>query len=278
MQGRQSRLLRICSRILLLLSVLPFLSSAYHPGSLGPYLLAGALQSALIAAAAWALGRGSGDEASASPGGLDGGARLFIAAWALVSLALSMQAPPQGRAWLATVPDQQVRYGALTLGGVTALLGTAALAQALRATGQGRWALLALAAAGTSLLLYAALFGTYPATVTARFQEAEALGADPGWWYRYRYWHALLGIVHRVLLTAGTLLFLVPLRRLQVLSRLAALAVSAAALLVGIIGLLIHLPPAVSFVPLHCLGIAVLGRDRVGAASSDPRSPASSSS
>ena len=161
---------RRISQLLLWLVVLPFLSATYQPGRLRLYWLAGALQCAIIGTAAFILikeRKHSGVNTEQQRGSWVP-ASLLLANWAVTSLALNMNDPPRGQAWLNTTADQQLRYYALVAGGAIALGGLALLAARLYEAGEKTFSVLAFTAGALSDVLFTLMFLVYPHLATAR--------------------------------------------------------------------------------------------------------------
>ncbi len=247
--------MRIVSLIFLLLIPLPFLTSVYRPGNLPGYIIAGAVQGALIAAAAWTLAKKRSDRAPAG---------FLIANWIVTSLALNMDAPPRGAAWLATIPDQEFRYYALVAGGLIALAGLALLAARLRDAGERTCPVLAVTAAAVSQVLFTLSFLALPHATTARFTYAARSGADPEWWAIVAAILASFGIVQRNLIYLAMILYAVSLRRAAFLGARSTACLASLTALLAVANMLVHIPPAVPLVLPYLAGVLLTVEQATG--------------
>lgn len=257
-------LIRRMSILFLWIIPLPFLSVAYRPGELRRYMLAGAVQAALIGVAAWTITRrrdhSNADEDDRRRPETIVAAVLLVLGWAIASLALNMEAPPIGQAWLATQTDQHVRYGALVAGFVVAPAGLTVLAACLFAGRERTASIIGGTVATMSAVLFTVLFAPYPHILTARFTAEAASGAPPAWWALFRLVFSSIEIVQRLLMYAATVLFAIGLRRGRLLGGTAVASLVGLTLLVAGANVVIHIPPAVPLMLPYWMGIALMQR------------------
>lgn len=250
---------RFACLVFLWLVPLPFLVPVYHAAGLKLYLLAGAVYGLLVGAAAWFAGAGAQPINEPLRKKLFGAARRLVAAWSVALLALNMDAPPQGKDWLASLADQGFRYGFLVTGGLLALWGLAILVSSLRALGQRRLPALGFAVAAVSIALFTLIFTALPLCLTARFEQ-EQLGATPGWWSSFAAAESTLVLTQKLLLLFATALLVVASRRAGLLGRAGFVVLLALTALLTVASLLIHLPPAVPLLLPYLLGLLLLKR------------------
>jgi len=256
---RERTLIRRISQLLLWLIPLPFLTSAYASGKLQRYIVAGVLQGGLIAAAAWVLAnqRRNRSIVTGRPESLVA-ASLLVANWAVTSLALNMEAPPRGAAWLASLFDQQLRYYALVAGGLIALAGLALLAARLHDAGERALPILAFTAAVVSQLLFTILFLVLPHATTARFNHEVQYGAAAGWWATFGAAFSSMQVVQRVLMYLAMILYAVSSRRAALMGRRAMACLVSLTALMALANLAVHIPPAVPLVLPYLAGVLLL--------------------
>lgn len=243
-------MIRRISLLFLLLIPMPVLTFAYEPGKLERYITIALFQGLLIAGAAWLLvkRKGEGDRTTLAA------ACLLVANWIVTSMALNMNTPPTGQAWLSTLPDQQFRYHALAAGGLIALGGLALLAARLYDAGERTLPVLAVTAAMVSHLLFTVLMISLPHAATARYQHAEATQ----WWTTVGAVFSSLGVVQRYLLYCAVILFAVSLRRAGWLGRMATASLVSLTALAAVANSAVHFPPAVPFILPYLAGVLLL--------------------
>jgi hypothetical protein len=238
---------------------LPFLTSVYQPGKLQRYIIAGVLQGGLISAAAWMVAN-----RRTNPGIATGrressvAASLLVANWCVTSLALNMDNPPRGAAWLASLLDQQLRYYALVAGGLIALAGLAVLAARLRDAGERTLPVLACTAAVVSQLLFTLLFLALPHATTARFQHEAQSGDAAEWWTAFAAAFSSVEIVQRLLIYLAMILYAVSFQRAELLGRRAVACLVVVTVLTAVANLVVHIPPAVPLVLPYLAGVWLL--------------------
>lgn len=258
-------MLRRIILLFLLIVPLPFLSSMYQPGHLQGFIIAGVIQGGLIGVAAWVLVNQRRDGVAVT-GRRESlvAAGLLIANWAVTSMALNMNAPPRGEAWLKTTLDQQFRYYALVVGGLVALGGLSALAARLRDAGEGMLSALGLTSAVVSQLLFTLLFLSLPYATTPRFNSEVHPGDVAQWWPAFAAVFHSMEIVQRVLLYFAMILFAASSWRTEILAPLPAISLISLTLLAGLANLAVHIPPAVPFVLPYLTGVFLLGQMGAG--------------
>jgi hypothetical protein len=272
---QKTSLIKRFSQIFLWLVPLPFLTSVYRPGGLKMYLLVGALYWLLIGTAVWILGGNAIKNKQARQQELFVAGALLVASWAVLLLALNMDTPPRGEAWLATRVDQQLRYLALVVGGLLAFGGLSVLAESLRDTGQRVLPTLGLAATAIATVLFTLYFLAYPLLTTWRFEQ-EARGTPaPDWSPLLVSIMSSTQFAQRLLLFVAATLFAFSLRKSGLLGTVGAACFIGLILLFATANALVHLPPAVPFVLPYLIGVILL--QRIGKPSAEGSSPARSS-
>ncbi|MBI1764327.1 MAG: hypothetical protein HYR56_23115 [Acidobacteria bacterium] len=252
---------RRVSHLFLWIIPLPFLGAAYQPGKLPAYLLAGAIQAGLISVAAWMLARGSDNGSGTRASRVTApraAAALLIGNWVVTSLALNMDAPPQGQAWLTTLTDQRFRYAALVCGALLCFGGLAILAARLRDACQSVPASLGFASSIISTVVFTLLFLAYPLLATLRYEQEARVGTAPVWWAFVSAFLFSAGLVHRFSAHLSTILFAVAAQKSALMSRGASMGIIGLALLMAVTSIFVHLPPAVTFIPPYLIGVSLL--------------------
>ncbi|MBZ5592362.1 MAG: hypothetical protein LAP39_09005 [Acidobacteriia bacterium] len=198
--------------ILWLLPFVPITSLAYHYDGLYMYMIAGGIQAALIAVAAWFLGLGDARRRTPNQRVLAAGAALLVASGAVVSLGWNMGAPPAGEEFLATRLDQQFRYTALLIGAILAMGGLTVLRSSLRQAGDH-----VLSSLGhTTMLLSTLLFAVVNAALQIGFEavrQESSTGQEPNWVEPFRNYFVYLTIFWAVLAYAGIACYAASLRK-----------------------------------------------------------------
>jgi hypothetical protein len=241
---------------------LPFLEAAYRPGALLGFIAAGVAQALLVAGAASFLSRPVATAPASHEGAPRVAAALLLASWAVASLALNMGDPPHGDAWLSTLADQRFRYAALVVGCLVSYGGCALLAGLLHRTGQVALGSLGFASNVVSTVLFTLLFLAHPLLTTVRFEQ-EGVAAPPvAWWATYAAFLSAAGLVQRLGAHTSAVLLALGSQRAGLIGVGPMRVIAGVALLAGIGGLFVHVPPAVAFLPPYFLGVSVLARTR----------------
>lgn len=249
-------LTRRVSQIFLWVVLLPVLVPIYDKAGLKPYLFSGAVYWLLIGTAAWIVGGLKSRIAERRE--LRASAVLLIASWAVISLALNMDTPPQGEAWLATRIDQQFRYTFLVAGGLLSFGGLALLTSHLRRAEQRICPVLGFAAAAIATVLFTLLFLAYPVCATWRFEQEARLGATTGWWPLFA---ALFSAIHtavKLLLFLSVVMYALVLRKAELIGKAGAACLIGLAVVLATLNAMVHVPPAVTFIPPYIIGLILL--------------------
>ena len=255
---QQNLLTRRVSQIFLWVVLLPVLVPIYDKGGLKTYLIAGALYWLLIGAAAWSVGGLKSGIAGRQ--GLLASAAMLIASWAVISLALNMDTPPQGEAWLATRIDQQIRYIFIVTGGLLAFGGLAVLTSHLRRTEQGVLPVLAFAAAVISTVLFTLLFVAYPVCATWRFEQEARLGATLGWWPLFTALFSSIQTLEKLLFFVAVTMYAIALRNSGLIGKIGVACLIGLTLLLATVNTMVHVPPAAPFILPYLIGLILLRR------------------
>lgn len=254
--------MRRASYVFLWIVPLPFLEAAYHPGGLLGFIAAGVAQALLIGGAAWVLSRSIATEPASHEVAPRAAAAFLLGAWMVASLALNMGAPPRGQDWLSTLSDQRFRYAALVVGCLVCFGGGALLAARLHLAGQAALASLGFASSVVSTVVFTLLFLAYPILATLRFEQEGVSGTPAAWWATFSAFLSSAGLVQRLGAHSSAVLFAVGSHRAGLMGGGAMVAVAAIALLAGVGGIFVHVPPAVSFLPPYLVGVSLLARPR----------------
>ncbi len=272
---KQTTLIRRISQIFLWLVPLPFLTTVYRPGGLKVYLLVAAGYWLLIGAATWILGGHAIRSKAIVHRDVFVAAALLVASWAVTLLALNMDTPPRGAAWLATRVDQQLRYLALVVGGLLSFGGLAVLTQSLRDRGQRILPTFGLAATVIATVLFTLHFLAYPVLTTWRFEQEARGTPEPGWLPVVSALMFSTQALQRLLVFLAAALFACSVRNARLMGTIGAICFVVLTLFLATANFLVHLPPAVPFVLPYLIGVILL--QRIGKPSAEGISPAQSS-
>lgn len=202
---------RVCQIFLWLVPFMPFLGFAYHPGGLLLYSVAGVAQGFIIAVATWMLGAEAAKNRQTEKGSLFTAGALLVASWMFISLALKMDSPPKGDAWIATLSDQVFRYAALFVGGPIAFGGFKLLKRKLREAGEQKFSSLGFAIMSIATLLFLIFAIATPVLETQWYEQHPPDGTTPGWYS----WLFAVSAAFKTLTYLATAFFMLALRKVE---------------------------------------------------------------
>jgi hypothetical protein len=271
---QKTSFIRRISQIFLWLVPLPFLTTVYRPGGLKVYFLVAAFYWLLIGTATWILGGNAIRSKAIGHRDVFVAAALLVASWAVTLLALNMDTPPRGAAWLATQADQQLRYLALVVGGLLSFGGLAVLTTSLHDRGQRILPTLGLAATAISTVLFTLIFLVYPLLTTWRFEQEARGTPEPDWLPVVSALMFSTQALQRLLVFLAAALFACSVRNARLMGTIGTLCFIVLTLFLATANVLVHVPPAVPFVLPYLIGVILL--QPVGAPKAERIAPAQS--